>query len=158
MWESLRWEVRTCASHCDHSLHSLSICILARHLHIIPKTKNTKIYTVDRATTGKTFYFCYLTYGSRTTKLDGFPIPNSHGLVGNVDWGESLAIVACEFPGLNTILWCPSWGLPKDKGKKMKLIFLASKELSWLWNLGFHFPKLDYLQWLKVHTFSIWEI
>ena len=40
----------------------------------------------------------------------------------------------------------------------MKLIFLASKELSWIWNLGFHFPKLDYHQWLKVHTFSIWEI
>ena len=40
----------------------------------------------------------------------------------------------------------------------MKLIFLASKELSWLWILGFHFPKLDYHQWLKVHTFSIWEI
>ena len=33
----------------------------------------------------------------------------------------------------------------------MKLIFLASKELSWLWNLGFHFPKLDYPQCLKVH-------
>ena len=41
---------------------------------------------------------------------------------------------------------------------KIKLIFLASKELSWLWNLGFHFPKLDYHQWLKVHTFAIWEI
>ena len=40
----------------------------------------------------------------------------------------------------------------------MKLIFLASKELSWLWNLGFHFPKLDHHQWLKVHTFAIWEI
>ena len=26
-----------------------------------------------------------------------------NGLVGNVDWGESLAVVACEFPGLNTI-------------------------------------------------------
>ena len=32
---------------------------------------------------------------------DGFPIPNSHGLVGNVDWGESLTVVTCEFPGLN---------------------------------------------------------
>ena len=41
---------------------------------------------------------------------------------------------------------------------KMKLIFLSSKELYWLWNLGFHFPKLDYHQLLKVHTFSIWEI
>ena len=40
----------------------------------------------------------------------------------------------------------------------MKIIFLASKDLSWLWNLGFHFPKLDYRQWLKVHIFSIWEI
>ena len=25
-----------------------------------------------------------------------------NGLVGNVDWGESLSIVACEFPGLNS--------------------------------------------------------
>ena len=41
---------------------------------------------------------------------------------------------------------------------KMKLIFLASKELSWLWNLGFHFPELDYPQWLKVHISAIWEI
>ena len=57
-----------------------------------------------------------------------------------------------------TILWCPSWKLPEDRGKKMKLIFLASKELCWIWNLGFHFPKLDYHQWLKVHTFAIWKI
>ena len=34
--------------------------------------------------------------------MDGFPIPNSHGLVGKVDWGESLAVVAYEFPGLNS--------------------------------------------------------
>ena len=26
-----------------------------------------------------------------------------NGLVGNVDWGESLVVVACEFPGLNTL-------------------------------------------------------
>ena len=57
-----------------------------------------------------------------------------------------------------TILWCPSWKLPGDRGKNMQLIFRDSKELSWIWNLGFHFPKLDYHQWLKVHTFSIWEI
>ena len=56
---------------------------------------------MDQAATGKTFYFCYLTYCSRTAKPDGFPIPNSHGLVGNVDWGESLAVVACDFLGLN---------------------------------------------------------
>ena len=33
---------------------------------------------------------------------------------------------------------------PKTE-EKMKLIFLASKELSWLWNLGFHFPKVTTL-------------
>ena len=42
--------------------------------------------------------------------------------------------------------------------EKMKLIFLSSKELSWLWNIGFHFHKLDHHQWLKVHIFAIWEI
>ena len=36
----------------------------------------------------------------------------------------------------------------------MKFIFLASKELSWLWNLGFHFPKSDYHQWLKYMYFQ----
>ena len=66
MHENLRREVRTWASHCEHSLHSQSICMLGRHLHIIPKIKNTKLYTMDQAATGKTFYFCYLTYGSRT--------------------------------------------------------------------------------------------
>ena len=25
-----------------------------------------------------------------------------NGLVGNVDWGESLTVVSCEFPGLNS--------------------------------------------------------
>ena len=25
-----------------------------------------------------------------------------NGIVGNVDWGESLTVVACEFPGLNS--------------------------------------------------------
>ena len=37
-----------------------------------------------------------------------------------------------------TILWCLSWKLLEDWGK-MKLIYLASKELSWLWSLSFHF-------------------
>ena len=74
--------------------------MLDRHLHIILKVKKYKIYTVDQAVSGKTFYF--LTYGSRTAKPDGFPTPNSHGLVGNVDWGESLDVVACKFLGLNT--------------------------------------------------------
>ena len=52
--------------HCDYSLHYLSICIIDRHLHIILKVKNTKIYVVGWALTSKTFYFCYLTYDGRT--------------------------------------------------------------------------------------------
>ena len=36
--------------------------------------------------------------------------------------------------------------------------FSASTELSGLENLGFHSPKLDCHQWLKVHTSAIWEI
>ena len=56
-----------------------------------------------------------------------------------------------------TILWCLSWKLPKDRGK-MKFTYLASKELSWLWDFGFHFLKLDYHQWLKVHIFDIMGI
>ena len=53
-----------------------------------------------------------------------------------------------------TILWCLSWKLPKDRGK-MKFIYLASKELSWRWDFGFHFLNVDYHQWLKVHIFAI---
>ena len=55
---------------------------------------------VDWATTGKTLFFLLdLWYPDR--KSDGFPTPNIHGLAGNVDWGESLTVVSCEFPGLN---------------------------------------------------------
>ena len=66
------------------------------------KSKNTKIYTVDRATTGKTFVFVTLTYGSRiANRMDSlYQIVN--GLVGNIDWGEYLTVVAYEFPSLNT--------------------------------------------------------
>ena len=52
----LRREVRTCASHCDYSLHLYHPALLIRHLHIILKSKNTK-YTVDQAATSKTFVF-----------------------------------------------------------------------------------------------------
>ena len=37
-------------------------------------------------------------------KPDGFPIPNSNGIVGNVYWGESLTVVTCDFPGLNKVI------------------------------------------------------
>ena len=55
---------------------------------------------MDRDTTGKAFVLLLdLRYPNH--KPDGFPTTNSHGLVGSIDWGESLTIDACEFPGLN---------------------------------------------------------
>ena len=47
-----------------------------------------------------------------------------------------------------TIMWCLSWKLPKDRGKT-KLILLASKELSRLWNPGSLFFNLDHHQCLQ---------
>ena len=41
---------------------------------------------------------------------------------------------------------------------KIETHIAGLKRVILTWNLGFHFPKLDYHQWLKVHTFSIWEI
>ena len=105
MLVSLKLEVRTYASHCECSLHLYHPAWLIRHLHIIFKSKkNTKIYTVDRAVTGKAFVFVTLTYGSWTANWTDSPIPNSRGLVGNVDWGGSLAVVAYKFPGLNRLI------------------------------------------------------
>ena len=51
----------------------------------------------------------YLDLGSLVYKVspyqtDRFPIPNSNGLVRNIYWGESLTVVACDFPGLNTLM------------------------------------------------------
>ena len=65
------------------------------------KSKN-KIYTVDRAATGKTLCFCFLTYGSRTANRMDSLYQTVNGIVGNVEWGESLVVVSCEFPGLNS--------------------------------------------------------
>ena len=56
---------------------------------------------MDRAVTGEAFIL-YLTYGIRTVnRMDSlYQIVN--GLVENVDWGESLSIVTCDFLGLNS--------------------------------------------------------
>ena len=54
---------------------------------------------MDRAATGKPF--CYLTYGSRTANQTDSLYQTINGLVGNIDWEESLTVAACEFPGLN---------------------------------------------------------
>ena len=57
---------------------------------------------MDRAASGKTFVFVTLTYGSQTANRMDSPYQILNGLFGNVDWGESLTIVACEFQGLNS--------------------------------------------------------
>ena len=55
---------------------------------------------MDQAATGETFV-CYFTYGSRTINWMDSLYQKVNGLVGNIDWGESLSVVAYEFPGLN---------------------------------------------------------
>ena len=57
---------------------------------------------VDRAATSKTFCFCYLTYGNWSANQTDSLYQTVNGIVGNIDWGESLSIVSCEFPGLNS--------------------------------------------------------
>ena len=56
---------------------------------------------MDRAVTGKAFVL-YLTYGSRTVNRTDSLYQTINELVGNVDCGESLTVVAYEFLGLNT--------------------------------------------------------
>ena len=57
---------------------------------------------MDRAATGKASVFVTLTYSSRTANRTDSLYQTVNGLVGNVDWGESLTVASCEFPGLNT--------------------------------------------------------
>ena len=101
MFVGLRREVRTCASHCDCSLHPNHPTWLSRHMHLIHKSKNTK-YT--RWTGPQPIKPCFvaLTYGSRTANRTDSLYQTVNGLVGNVDWGESLSVVTCEFPRLNS--------------------------------------------------------
>ena len=58
---------------------------------------------MDRAATGKSLCFFYLTYDSRTANRTDSLHQIVNGLVGNIDWGESLTVAACEFPGPNRI-------------------------------------------------------
>ena len=55
---------------------------------------------MDQAVTGEAFIF-YLTYSSRTARRTDSLQQIFNGLVGNVDWGESLTVAAYEFRGLN---------------------------------------------------------
>ena len=87
---------------------------LVRHLHFIFKSKYKN--SVNRAATGKTFFFVTLTYGSQTDSLH----QTVNGLVGNVDRGESLTVDACDFPGLNKLVL---EGGPLVHGWPRKLVF-----------------------------------
>ena len=58
---------------------------------------------MERAVTGKAFLL-YLTYGSRTANRTDSLYQTVNGLVGNIDWGESLTVAAYEFSGLNIAL------------------------------------------------------
>ena len=58
---------------------------------------------MDQAVTGTAFVL-YLTYGSRTVNRTDSLYETVNGLVGNVDWGESLTVVACKFWGLNALI------------------------------------------------------
>ena len=56
---------------------------------------------VDWAAIGKASVFVTLTYSRQTANRTDSLYQTVNGLVGNVDWGESLTVVSCEFPGLN---------------------------------------------------------
>ena len=73
---------------------------LVRHLHIIYLSKKYKFQWTGLQPVKP--LFVTLTYGSRTVNRIDSLYQTVNGLVGNVDWGESLAVVAYEFPGLNS--------------------------------------------------------
>ena len=54
-----------------------------------------------------------------------------------------------------TILWCPSWNLPKGRGKKWNSYSWPQKSYLDFEILVSMFLKLDYHQCLKVHIFAI---
>ena len=58
---------------------------------------------MDQVVTGEAFVL-YLTYGSQTVNWTDSLYQKFNGLVGNVYWGESLTVVASEFPSLNTVI------------------------------------------------------
>ena len=47
------------------------------------------------------------------------PHTNRHGLVGNIDWGESLVVVSYEFLGPNTTKVCNKKNFIKEKITKL---------------------------------------
>ena len=64
---------------------------------------------MDRAATGKTFVFVNWTYGSWTANWMDSLYQTVNGLVGNVDWGESLTVAPYEFTGLNNLIILIKW-------------------------------------------------
>ena len=56
---------------------------------------------MDRGKTGEAFVL-YLTYGSRIVNQTDSLYQTVNGLVGNINWGESLTIASYEFRGPNS--------------------------------------------------------
>ena len=81
---------------------SLITLHLVRHLHIISLGKNAKTRWAGPQPVKP--LFVTLTYGSRTANRMDSLYQTVSGLVGNADWGESLTVAACEFPGLNRMI------------------------------------------------------
>ena len=80
-------------------LASFTTLHLVSNLHIILKSRIQ--IPLDRAATGKTLVVT-LTYGGRTVNQTDSLYQIVNGIVGNIDWGESLTVVAYEFRGLTS--------------------------------------------------------
>ena len=101
MHEGLRREVRTCASHCEDSLHSLSIYMLNRHLHIILKVKNTKYIRWTGPQPVKPFIFVTWPTVARP-QTERIPYTKQSRASWEHWLGRIPTLVACKFPGLNS--------------------------------------------------------
>ena len=64
-------KMRTCTSHCEHSLYLYHPAWLIRHFHIILKSKNTNTRWTGPQPVKP--LFCYLTYGSWTANRTDSP-------------------------------------------------------------------------------------
>ena len=84
---------------------------------------------MDQAATGKAFVFVTLTYGSWTTNRTDSLYQTFNGLVGNIDWGESLIVVACEFPGPNTLIMAADQKLLDLARSRLQMIAKTQENL-----------------------------
>ena len=105
-------------------LASFTTLHLVSNLHFILKSKYKFRWTRPQPVKPS---FVTLTYGSQNVNQTDSLYQTINGLVGNVDWGESLSVVAYEFLGLNS------------SGARRRA---ASKWLA----MELNFPRLSYQQ------------